>query len=238
MDEREFLLATPKPTTHRPLLGLTILVVEDSLFACKALRLMCIRSGARLRRADSLRAARRHLRVYRPSAVIVDLGLPDGPGTELINDLNKARPRVGVLLATSGDEMAPATAAAAGADGFLAKPLVSLAAFQDAILSRLPADRQPAGPRLVRDEVIVPDQVALHDDMSHAAELLGKDIDDDTLDYTLQFLSGVALSADDTPLMQASQRLANARAQGHSTDHGLAQLAGLLQDRLDRRVAI
>ena len=82
MDDRDFLPATPLPSASRPLLGLTILVVEDSIFACEALRLMCLRSGARLRRADCLRSARRHLQVYRPSAVIVDMGLPDGSGAE------------------------------------------------------------------------------------------------------------------------------------------------------------
>lgn len=238
MDDRHFLPAAPLPSANRPLLGLTVLVVEDSVFACEALRLMCLRSGARLRRADCLRSARRHLQVYRPSAVIVDLGLPDGPGTELIDELNRARPRVGVILATSGDEMARATASAAGADGFLPKPLNSLAKFQDAFLSRLPADRQPSGPRLLRDQVIEPDLAAFRDDMAHAADILEDDISDTMLDYALQFLHGVALSAGDGALMQASQSLARARSEGTVTHAGRAHLAGLVQDRLRDRVAI
>ena len=73
-----------RPTAEHPLAGLTVLVVEDSRYACEAMRLLCQHSGARLRRADSLAAAARHLRVYRPDVLIVDLGLPDGPGEALI----------------------------------------------------------------------------------------------------------------------------------------------------------
>ena len=54
--------ATPHyPRSDRPLFGLTVLVVEDSKFACEGIRLLCLRSGARIRRADCLRSARHHL---------------------------------------------------------------------------------------------------------------------------------------------------------------------------------
>ena len=92
----------PAPTSRRPLLGLTVLVIEDSKYASDAMRLMCLRSGARIRRADSLRAARRHLKIYQPSVAIVDLGLPDGPGAELISELCVSCPRPEVILGTSG----------------------------------------------------------------------------------------------------------------------------------------
>ena len=140
-DSDPFAAPLRKPTAARPLLGLTILVVEDSRYASEAMRLLCLRSGARIRRADSLRAARRHLQIYRPSAVIVDLGLPDGSGLDLIAELDTAAPRVGVLLASSADDTAKTAALDAGADGFLAKPIHTLSVFQDAVLSRLPPDR-------------------------------------------------------------------------------------------------
>ena len=98
-DSDPFAARLQKPTAERPLLGLTVLIVEDSRYASEAMRLLCLRSGARIRRADSLRAARRHLQVYRPAAIIVDLGLPDGSGLDLIAELDAASPRVAALLA-------------------------------------------------------------------------------------------------------------------------------------------
>ena len=62
------------------LFAVTILLVEDSRSASEAIRLYAAESGARVRRADSLHAASRHLAIYRPSVVMVDLGLPDGDG--------------------------------------------------------------------------------------------------------------------------------------------------------------
>lgn len=79
-DDLDFLGMPRRFDPRRPLSGMTVLVVEDSRFASEAVRLLCLRSGARIRRADSLAAAHRHLAVYRPTIVIVDLGLPDRVG--------------------------------------------------------------------------------------------------------------------------------------------------------------
>ncbi len=237
-DSDPFTAPLRKPTAARPLLGLTILVVEDSRYASEAMRLLCLRSGARIRRADSLRAARRHLQVYRPSAVIVDLGLPDGSGLDLIAELDEARPRVGVLLACSGDDFAETVALAAGADGFLAKPIHALASFQEAILSRLPIDLQPPGPRHVGNEAIDPDPLAFRDDMAHAAEVLTDATDGKMLDYAAQFLGGVALSASDDALAHAARQLAETRAAGRPVTVEAARVAGLVQDRLHQKWAM
>lgn len=225
-------------TPSRPLLGLTILVVEDSRFACEAMRLLCLRSGARIRRADCLRSARRHLQVYRPSVAVIDQGLPDGSGIDLIEELSASTPRIGVILGTSGDDFAENMAIAAGADGFLKKPLTSLATFQEAVLSRLPTHRRPPGPRIVTDDAITPDPMAFQDDMAHMAEILTANIDDKTLDYVAQFVGGVARSADDTALAQAALDLARARADGAPLASNAARIAGLIQDRLHHKLVV
>ena len=97
-----------------PLQGLTILVVEDSRFACEALRLIAQRAGARLRRAETLETARAHLRTYRPDVAIVDLGLPDGRGEALIRELVLARPRTAAIIGMSGLPSGRPSALAAG----------------------------------------------------------------------------------------------------------------------------
>lgn len=228
----------PAPTALRPLLGLTVLVIEDSRYACEAMRLLCLRSGARIRRADTMRAARRHLQVYRPSVAIVDLGLPDGNGADLIRDLSTAGQRPDVVLGISGDADGAAIALDAGADGFMEKPVVSVANFQEAILAHLPEDRQPLGPRTLPEGKVEPDPIAYRDDMVHVADVLEDVQDTRTLDYIVQFLGGVARSAQDTELLQATNALAAKRARGDAAASETAVIAGLVQDRLSEKIAI
>ena len=89
------------------LFAVTILLVEDSRSASEAIRLYAAESGARVRRADSLHAASRHLAIYRPNVVMVDLGLPDGDGMALIRHLASASTPLGAIVALSGHERAP-----------------------------------------------------------------------------------------------------------------------------------
>ena len=239
MDETDpFAPAIPAPTALRPLLGLTVLVIEDSRYACEAMRLLCLRSGARIRRADCIKSARRHLQVYRPSVVIVDIGLPDGNGLDLISELATGDPRVDVVLGTSGDPDGEALCIAAGADDFLPKPITSLSVFQQSVLSNLPPDRQPAGLRELPDDQISPDIMAFQDDMAHIAGVLDEQTDGTTLDYVAQFLGGVARSASDDGLEAAAAALAAKRAAGQSAKNEAARLSDLIQQRLTRKLAI
>lgn len=216
----------------RPLAGLTVLVVEDSRFASEAVRLLCLRSGARIRRADCLRSAARHLQTYRPSVVIIDLGLPDGDGADLIRQIANAEPRVPVLLGISGDPELRDTALQAGADGFLPKPIESLAVFQQMILSALPEHTKTRGLRLLPDDVIQPDPSGLRDDLIHVAEILSGAQDTSAIDYIARFLAGVARSAHDPALEEAATALARDHQAGHALAGDLVRISGMVQDRL------
>lgn len=208
-----------------PLQGLTLLAVEDSRFACEALRLMCQRAGARLRRAETLSVARAHLRVYRPDMVIIDLGLPDGRGEALIADLAVSAQRPIAILGTSGNPMGRAQALDAGADGFLDKPYASLATFCATLLAHLPDTG--AVPQDVSPAPILPDPMALHDDLVLAARSLAGDPDAATRRYVAGFLSGIADHANDTKLAQVA-----ADAGAMDTDRGFRLLRDLVADRL------
>jgi CheY-like chemotaxis protein len=206
-DEFDGLALQPRPTLARPLQGMTVLVVEDSRYSSEALRLMCLRSGARIRRADCVASAKRHLNVYRPSAAIIDLGLPDGSGLDLIGTMHGARARVPILIGTSGAEREAAAAACAeaGANGFLPKPVTSLAAFQAAILEHLPDALRPNGPRDAFTEGVAPDPVALREDLSHALDLLT--LDSPPVGYLRRFLIGLARTAQDQTLECSAQAM-------------------------------
>ncbi len=237
MDPLEDFIMSRPPTAQRPLLGLTVLAVEDSRYACEALRLLCLRSGARIRRADCLSNARRHLRTYRPNVLIVDIGLPDGRGTDLIAELAGADIRPEVILGTSGDSGAADRAIGAGADGFLDKPVANLGTFQSVILAHLPKDRQPSGPRALSAEEIAPDELALRDDLVHAARLLDAG-PEGAVDYVTQFLGGVARSMEDDALDAAVEAVALNRSLGVSAASEVQALRRAVSARLSSSAPI
>lgn len=228
----ETYLLRRQPTAARPLLGLTILLVEDSRFASEAVRLMCLRSGARIRRADCLASAHRHLRTYRPSAAIVDLGLPDGHGEDLIRELVGGSQPVQVVLATSGDPDGHDRALAAGAQGFLEKPVRSLGDFQQTILSLLPPENRPLGLRLLPGEDIEPDPIAFRDDIAHMAELLSIPEEAPPADYVAQFMAGLARTAGDDQLGAVAEALGRTPPHGSERPRCITRLRALLAQRL------
>lgn len=211
-------LRSSAAATDLPLRGLTILAVEDSRFTCDALRLYCHRSGARLRRAETLAAAQACIFLHPPDLVLVDLGLPDGRGEGLIaNCAVRLMPVIGV----SGDPDGRDLALAAGADGFLDKPLPGLAAFQQMILTAISGEERAAAAFPVNDPLPPPDPLALHDDLTRAEALMADPL---AADYVAGFLQSLGRISGDTALERA------ALASRHGADRGVLQ--HLLADRL------
>ena len=194
---------TPMGRNTRPLIGKTVLIVEDSRFICEAARLMCLHSGARLRRADSLAAARRHLNVYFPTIVIIDVSLPDGSGLQLISELAGASPRISVILGTSGDDLMHHQSLKAGADGFLAKPFENLSCFQSTILQLLPVEQKPKGPIVLQDAPVLPNLITFRDDLVQALISLKDYPSAKEEGFIRSFLAGVCAASGDDYMQEA-----------------------------------
>ncbi|GHC65017.1 response regulator [Neogemmobacter tilapiae] len=181
-----------------PLKGLTVLVVEDSRQAAEALRLSLRRLGARMRRAATLEQARGHLRTYRPDAIIIDLGLPDGSGTTLIRQLARDSTQRPILLACSADPTGREPALAAGAWGFLEKPLPSGQALSFLLSPWFPALRR--GKVAMPSASPPPDNLSLRDDLQLALDGLTAGPDITTQSYLLALLRGIARCTRDAEL--------------------------------------
>lgn len=104
---------------------ITVLVVEDDLALCHEFVAMIDATPgfALVDAVGSLSTARAMLRKRgAPDTLIIDLGLPDGDGTELIRELTASAPATCALVITVfGDERHVVRALEAGAKGYLLK---------------------------------------------------------------------------------------------------------------------
>ena len=204
-------------TAALPLRGVTVLMVEDSRVTCDALRLIFQRTGARLRRAETLLAARTHLESYRPDLVIVDLGLPDGRGEVLIAEVAA---RGLPVLTLSGDPDGRAAALDAGAIAFVEKPIPSVAGFLRLIRQLVAGvGAEPPG-----EEIAAPpaDPLALRDDLAQAAALVTGSAVDPA--YATGFVRSLARASGDRALEEAALQ--------SSTEADRSALAEMLAARL------
>ncbi len=219
----------PEPKRSGPLGGMTILLVEDSKVASDAFRLMCLHSGARLRRAGTMVCAFRHLACYGPNVAIVDLGLPDGAGESLIRQIRQRHPKT-VTLGLSGDRDGRSRALQAGAQGFIEKPVTSVLSFQRLVLAAFPRRRQRPKPRHTLPKVIT-DPLTYREDLEWAANLLKNSRN---IGYVAQFLGGVARSAQDDKLESIARDLMSSWIAGANVQNDIDLLTEIMQTRLAR----
>jgi two-component system KDP operon response regulator KdpE len=111
-----------------------ILVVEDEPPIRRLLRTTLGANDYRTLEAGTGAEALSALRHHRPDLVLLDLGLPDVDGLQLIGDIRKLGPVPIVVLSSRGDEAAKVAALDSGADDYVTKPFGA-----DELLARLRA---------------------------------------------------------------------------------------------------
>jgi two-component system, OmpR family, KDP operon response regulator KdpE len=125
---------------------LTVLVIDDEVQILRLLRITLEAAGFSVIEADTGRIGLGEAARCQPDAIVLDLGLPDMGGLEVLRQLREwSRVPVLVLtvLAAEADKVA---ALDAGADDYLTKPFGSaeLTARLRAILRRAPEENEPA----------------------------------------------------------------------------------------------
>jgi DNA-binding response OmpR family regulator len=116
-----------------------LLVIEDEIRINELLRTGLSRAGFVVDAVATAGDARAALPLAPYDAVILDLGLPDGDGLDLLTELRWGGSRVPVLVLTARDAIeARVTGLDAGADDYLVKPFatVELIARTKALLRR------------------------------------------------------------------------------------------------------
>jgi two-component system KDP operon response regulator KdpE len=99
-----------------------VLVVEDEPPIRRLLRATLGANDYRVLEASTAAEALTALRHHRPDLVLLDLGLPDIDGLELIGRIRAGNSVPIVVLSSRGDEAAKVTALDSGADDYVTKP--------------------------------------------------------------------------------------------------------------------
>ena len=100
----------------------TVLVVDDEPPIRRLLRTSLAASGYRIVEAEDAAGAMRSLAAEKPGLVILDLGLPDDNGVELISEMRKTSSVPIVVLSARHDERSKVEALDRGADDYVSKP--------------------------------------------------------------------------------------------------------------------
>src|SRR6478672_5922459 len=100
----------------------TVLVVDDEPPIRRFLRTSLAAAGHQVVTADDAAGALAAMATEKPDLVILDLGLPDRSGFEVITEIRKGSPVPIIVLSARSDERSKVEALDLGADDYVAKP--------------------------------------------------------------------------------------------------------------------
>jgi DNA-binding response OmpR family regulator len=100
-----------------------ILLVEDEINLRSTIVSFLEEEGYRCEQADSFERAFEKLNLYEYDCLLVDIGLPDGNGLDLIKELKKEHPETGIIIISARNSLDDKiTGLDLGADDYIAKP--------------------------------------------------------------------------------------------------------------------
>lgn len=123
--------------------GPRVLVVDDEPQFLRALRTNLGGAGYEVVAASTAEEALSSAALHPPDAVILDLLLPDGRGTDVCRELRRWTDAPIILVSAVGDEAEKISALDAGADDYVTKPFAI-----GELLARLRAVLRRAGPTM------------------------------------------------------------------------------------------
>lgn len=128
----------------------TILVIEDDQSLARLVHDYLDRGGFHAVTAADLATGWQRLAVDEPDLIVLDLGLPDGNGLDLLRELRRTSSLPVIILTARGEEIDRIVGLELGADDYVVKPFSpgELVARVRAVLRRGAAD-EPAADRLV-----------------------------------------------------------------------------------------
>ena len=120
-----------------------LLVVEDDPDIALALRLLFTRAGHEVAHAKDGRTGLREAYAERPDLVVLDVGLPEMDGWQVLERLRDVSDVPVLMLTAHGQEADKVRGLRGGADDYLTKPFANaeLVARVEALLRRSPARR-------------------------------------------------------------------------------------------------
>jgi two-component system KDP operon response regulator KdpE len=101
---------------------LSVLIVDDEPPIRRFLKTSLSAQGYRVSEADGGEAALKEMALFRPDLVVLDLGLPDMNGLDLIRAIRRNSDVPIVVLSVRGDEQSKVAALDLGADDYVTKP--------------------------------------------------------------------------------------------------------------------
>lgn len=126
--------------------GTRVLVVDDERQIRRFLRAALVTQGYEVSEAGGVREAIEVATTSRPDVVILDLGLPDGDGVTVVQNLREWTQTPILVLSVRGQEADKVSALDAGADDYLTKPFSTgelLARLRAALRRSMRTEEEP-----------------------------------------------------------------------------------------------